>query len=80
MAMVEVVRTADFGMNDRTSSVRTHLGAVLRPGDLAFGYDLAHATVEWRTAGLASAGEARLPEVAHTRAALPFCAGVCRPS
>jgi nonsense-mediated mRNA decay protein 3 len=67
VAMVEVARTADLGANDRTASVRTHLGAVLRPGDLAFGYDLAHATVEWRTAGLASAGEARLPEVVLVR-------------
>ena len=46
-----------------TYAVRSHLGAILRVGDLVLGYDLVHSTVEWSGIGLASAAEERLPEV-----------------
>ena len=40
---VTVARKADFGQNDRVTTVRSHLGALLKPGDAALGYDLAAA-------------------------------------
>ncbi|KAH9616343.1 hypothetical protein KSS87_016602 [Heliosperma pusillum] len=39
-ADVQIARVLDFGKNDRISSVRTHLGHILKPGDFALGYDL----------------------------------------
>ncbi|XP_074307482.1 60S ribosomal export protein NMD3-like [Silene latifolia] len=39
-ADVQIARVSDFGKNDRISSVRTHLGHILKPGDYALGYDL----------------------------------------
>lgn len=41
LADVEVVREADFGVNDETMSCVTHLGHLLKPGDVALGYDIA---------------------------------------
>lgn len=43
LADVTLARKSDFGVNDRTCVVRTHLGAVLHAGDEAVGYDLATA-------------------------------------
>ena len=43
LADVTLARKSDFGVNDRTCVVRTHLGGVLHPGDEAVGYDLATA-------------------------------------
>lgn len=40
LADVQVARSADFGKNDQTFSLRTHLGGLLHPGDMALGYDL----------------------------------------
>lgn len=40
-----VARASDFGANDQQFVVRTHLGHVLRPGDMALGYDLATANL-----------------------------------
>ncbi|CAG9463969.1 unnamed protein product [Pedinophyceae sp. YPF-701] len=40
LADVQVARASDFGRNDHTFIVRTHLGNVLNPGDTAVGYDL----------------------------------------
>eukprot|EP00929_Paragymnodinium_shiwhaense_P084398 TRINITY_DN45120_c0_g1_i1.p1 TRINITY_DN45120_c0_g1~~TRINITY_DN45120_c0_g1_i1.p1 ORF type:complete len:612 (-),score=144.86 TRINITY_DN45120_c0_g1_i1:118-1953(-) len=37
---IEVARVADFGQNDERITVRSHLGALLHPGDVALGYDL----------------------------------------
>ena len=41
MAEVEIARSSDFGVNDTTFRVRTHLGNILQAGDTAMGYDLA---------------------------------------
>ena len=41
----QVARMSDFGANDRTLLARTHLGAVLHPGDTALGYDLASSNI-----------------------------------
>ncbi|RAL40355.1 hypothetical protein DM860_006425 [Cuscuta australis] len=40
LAEVQVARVSDFGRNDTTFSVKTHLGHLLKPGDYALGYDL----------------------------------------
>lgn len=43
LADAQVARVADFGSNDTTYHVRTHLGHLLNPGDTALGYDLTRA-------------------------------------
>lgn len=43
MADATVARVSDYGNNDITYLIRTHLGRFLHPGDLALGYDLANA-------------------------------------
>lgn len=43
LADAQVARVADFGSNDTTYHVRTHLGHLLSPGDTALGYDLTRA-------------------------------------
>ncbi|RHY12317.1 hypothetical protein DYB25_012907 [Aphanomyces astaci] len=40
MAVVEVARVSDLGVNDMTFSVMTHLGRFLSAGDFVKGYDL----------------------------------------
>uniref|UniRef100_J3N552 60S ribosomal export protein NMD3 n=1 Tax=Oryza brachyantha TaxID=4533 RepID=J3N552_ORYBR len=40
LAYAQVARVSDFGKNDTIFTVRTHLGHLLSPGDLALGYDL----------------------------------------
>ncbi len=44
---MQVAKASDFGRNDRTFFVRTHLGHLLHAGDSALGYDMSTAnTVE----------------------------------
>lgn len=40
LASAIVAKSCDFGVNNQTFSVRTHLGFVLKPGDVVLGYDL----------------------------------------
>jgi nonsense-mediated mRNA decay protein 3 len=40
LADVEVARAQDFGVNDERLIVRSHMGAILRPGNRVLGYDL----------------------------------------
>merc|ERR1719265_76780 len=40
LADVEVARAMDLGKNDDRLIVRSHLGAILRPGNRVMGYDL----------------------------------------
>ena len=48
----QVVKASDFGRNDRTFFVRTHLGHLLGAGDCALGYDMSTAnTVRPRSGG-----------------------------
>ena len=42
---MEVVREADFGVNDDSYSVRTRLGGRLEVGDTVLGYDLQRANL-----------------------------------
>ena len=37
---LEVAREADFGVNDLTFQIRSHLGFILKVGDRVLGYDL----------------------------------------
>lgn len=43
MRHLQVAKASDFGRNDRTFFVRTHLGHLLHPGDSALGYDMSTA-------------------------------------
>ncbi len=43
LAEAQVARESDFGRNDKVFYVKTHLGHLLNPGDLALGYDLSAA-------------------------------------
>lgn len=43
LADVQVARNSDFGSNDTLFYTSTHLGNILKPGDLALGYDLSTA-------------------------------------
>ena len=45
LADIEIARSSDFGRNDITFNVKTHLGNVLHPGDIVLGYDLTTANV-----------------------------------
>ena len=46
LAEAVVCRERDFGENDVTYTVLTHLGAILKPGDAVLGYDLEHTVVD----------------------------------
>jgi hypothetical protein len=41
LAELTLARVKDFGVNDEQFMVRSHLGRVLQPGDLAWGFDMA---------------------------------------
>ena len=43
LADVQCARSVDFGKTDEMYTCRCHLGNVLKPGDLAMGFDLVHA-------------------------------------
>ena len=40
MVQVEVARVSDFGVNDRTFIINTHLGEILNYNDTVLGFDL----------------------------------------
>jgi nonsense-mediated mRNA decay protein 3 len=40
MVQVEIARAADFGKNDKTFIVNTHLGEILNYNDTVLGFDL----------------------------------------
>jgi nonsense-mediated mRNA decay protein 3 len=40
-----VARASDFGVNDNMYTCRTHLGHILNPGDMAWGFDVANMNV-----------------------------------
>jgi len=40
MVQVEIARVSDFGVNDRTFIVNTHLGELLNYNDTVLGFDL----------------------------------------
>ena len=46
LADATIVRSEDLGKDENTLIVRTHLGYLLKAGDLAYGYDLKNATFD----------------------------------
>ncbi|EGC39957.1 hypothetical protein DICPUDRAFT_147142 [Dictyostelium purpureum] len=40
LADIQLMRSVDFGANDNMHDIRSHLGNILNPGDLALGYDV----------------------------------------
>ncbi|CAK9112009.1 60S ribosomal export protein NMD3, partial [Durusdinium trenchii] len=45
LALVEVAKDEDFGVNDRRFRVMSHLGFILKPGDSVLGYDLSTSNI-----------------------------------
>ena len=45
LAEVEVAKESDFGLNDVTYRVLTHLGHILTAGDTVLGFDVSHSTL-----------------------------------
>ncbi|KAL0801061.1 hypothetical protein Bca101_056237 [Brassica carinata] len=45
LSYVEIARESDIGNSEKTFSVRTHLGHILKPGDQVLGYDIYGANV-----------------------------------
>eukprot|EP00873_Tetraselmis_striata_P002466 jgi/Tetstr1/422730/TSEL_013527.t1 len=45
LAEAQVARASDFGVNDKMYMTKTHLGHILHPGDMAWGYDVANLNV-----------------------------------
>ena len=62
LAEATVARRSDFGRNDRTTTCTTHLGHLLKPGDLAWGF-CAAASQLGTDAELTEQQVAALPEV-----------------
>ena len=58
-----MARAADFGSNDRVLNARSHLGALLHPGDTALGYDLFSANLNDPEVERATARALILPDV-----------------
>uniref|UniRef100_K3WWT8 60S ribosomal export protein NMD3 n=1 Tax=Globisporangium ultimum (strain ATCC 200006 / CBS 805.95 / DAOM BR144) TaxID=431595 RepID=K3WWT8_GLOUD len=69
VADVEVARASDFGVNDTTFIIRTHLGALLQAGDTVKGYDLT--TSNFGTRYTYSLKEDELPDIVLVRKVYP---------
>ena len=67
LADVQCCRTTDLGRPDRVLHTRTHLGAVLRPGDTALGYDAGGAALAEPDLDAALAKGLTLPDVVLVR-------------
>ncbi|KAK4520669.1 Uridine/cytidine kinase [Mucor velutinosus] len=66
---VHVARMSDFGRNDEQFIARSHLGAILSPGDTVMGYDLARAN--FNNDDFDHLNAANLPDVVLVRKAYP---------
>lgn len=66
---VHVARMSDFGRNDEEFIARSHLGAILSPGDTVMGYDLARAN--FNNDEYDHLNTANLPDVVLVRKAYP---------
>lgn len=70
LADITVSRAADLGVNDRTFYVRSHLGGILHPGDLAMGYYLTYSNFNsdlWDTLDTDNTPEVVLVKKHYTR-------------
>ena len=61
LADATVARSSDYGRNDNTNLIRTHLGNLFNVGDLALGYDIA--STVYNEALLAGHKNLELPDV-----------------
>lgn len=66
---VHVARMSDFGRNDEQFIARSHLGAILSPGDTVMGYDLARAN--FNNDEFDTINASNLPDVVLVRKAYP---------
>jgi nonsense-mediated mRNA decay protein 3 len=71
LADVTVARNSDFGRNDKQFFIRSHLGAVLNPGDTVLGYDLSTANINDSDLEGLRGGWNSLPEVVLVRKSYP---------
>ncbi|KAJ0397621.1 hypothetical protein P43SY_003505 [Pythium insidiosum] len=69
LADVEVARVSDFGVNDTTFLVRSHLGGLLEAGDTVKGYDLSTANFGSRQTYALKDGE--MPDIVLVRKVFP---------
>ncbi|EGG19414.1 60S ribosomal export protein [Cavenderia fasciculata] len=72
LADVQLVRSSDFGVNDNTFFVRTHLGHLFNAGDLALGYDLS--TAIFNDSDMEAIGKhrsANIPEIVLVKKTFP---------
>eukprot|EP00163_Fabomonas_tropica_P022840 TRINITY_DN3994_c0_g1_i2.p1 TRINITY_DN3994_c0_g1~~TRINITY_DN3994_c0_g1_i2.p1 ORF type:complete len:544 (-),score=140.87 TRINITY_DN3994_c0_g1_i2:242-1873(-) len=61
LADIHLMRSADVGVNDDMVVVRSHLGNLLQPGDLALGYELKNANINAQN--LQGFNQAQLPDI-----------------
>jgi len=65
LAEVQCARTSDFGKNDEIYHCRSHLGNVIKAGDIAWGFDLLHAN--FNDSELEGVRPERIPDVVLVR-------------
>ncbi|KAI9251565.1 NMD3 family-domain-containing protein [Sporodiniella umbellata] len=66
---VHVARTTDFGRNDEQFITRSHLGALLNPGDTVMGYDLTRSN--YNNAEFDQLNQSDLPDIVLVRKSYP---------
>lgn len=65
LARVQVCKESEIGIDNQGTSTMTHLGNILQPGDLVFGYDLKNANLN--DENLESYKQIKIPDVILTR-------------
>jgi len=68
---VTVARNSDFGKNDRQYFCRSHLGALLNPGDTVLGYDFSTANLNDADLKGLRGGARSLPDIVLVRKSYP---------
>ncbi|OLL22432.1 60S ribosomal export protein NMD3 [Neolecta irregularis DAH-3] len=69
LADVEIAKSSDLGVNDQQYTVRTHLGAILKPGDTARGYHLT--TTNFNDPEYESLDQSLLPDIILVKKSYP---------
>ena len=65
LADVQCARTSDLGKNDTTCVTRSHLGNILKAGDIAWGFDILHGN--YNEHDTAHVSDERIPDVILVR-------------
>lgn len=72
LADMEVVRESDFGVNDTTYYLRSHLGLLVKSGDTVMGYDLTNAVFNDQSLkALNDSEQENLPDIVLVRKFFP---------